>query len=101
MKNNFYKLTLITQKNNQSIESYLNFIKMCIKGGVTAVQLREKKLKWNDLVSFGHILQKFLVTLQIPLIINDHLELAIKLNAHGVHLGQADGDVHKARNSKA
>lgn len=97
-KDPFYKLILVTQKGNQPLESYLKFIKACIQGGITALQLREKNLKWDPLLSFGFSLKALLNQKKIPLIINDSLRLANALNADGLHLGQTDGSVFEARN---
>ncbi|MGE3921208.1 MAG: thiamine phosphate synthase, partial [Gammaproteobacteria bacterium] len=52
----------------------------------------------NKLLSFASALKKLLDTFQIPLIINDNLELCLTLNADGLHLGQNDGDITIARN---
>ena len=88
---------LITQKSHQESDSYLDFIVETVKLGVTTVQLREKNLSFNELLTFGQKLHKRLKSLQIPLIINDNLALCIKLGAEGLHLGQTDGDVIEAR----
>jgi thiamine-phosphate pyrophosphorylase len=89
--NHPYKLMLLTQKNDTPVTIYLDFIKRCIEGGITAVQLREKSLSDDELLDFGQQLQALLLTYQLPLIINDHVDLAIAIDAAGVHLGQSDG----------
>lgn len=96
-RNDFYKLMLVTQRKNKSISEYMQFIESCAKGGVTSVQLREKNASPDFLFEFGTALKKVLDPYHVPLIINDDLELAIKLNAGGVHLGQTDGDPVAAR----
>lgn len=96
-KKNFYKLTLVTNKNRQPIEPYLEFILTCIKAGITSVQLREKNLSKKDLLSFGHCVKELLDPFNIPLIINDHVNICLELNAAGVHLGQLDEDIISAR----
>lgn len=90
-------LMLITHKQNRSSEDYLNFLATCVHAGVTSIQLREKNLSYDALYAFGKDLQSILTPLSIPLIINDNLQLAYDLDAAGVHLGQSDGDVFKAR----
>ncbi|NRA74263.1 MAG: thiamine phosphate synthase [Rickettsiales bacterium] len=99
MKNNFHKLVLVTQKLEKNSDEYLNFIKTCIQNGVTAVQLREKNLSYANIVSLSLRLKKLLSIFKIPLIINDNLKLALKINADGLHLGQNDGDIIQARKS--
>ena len=98
MIENYFKLVLVTQKRNKSIDTYLNFIKTCIDSGVTSIQLREKKLEFQELLKFGYALHSLLKSHNIPLIINDNIELALALDAEGVHLGQSDCHVLRARN---
>ena len=93
----YYKLVLITQKLEKDTDEYLDFLKGCIQSGVTSIQLREKNLNFNDAFSLALHLKEFLSPFKIPLIINDNLDLALKTNAEGLHLGQGDGDVIHAR----
>lgn len=93
----FYKLMLVTNMQNKPMCDYLKFIATCVQAGVTSVQLREKQLTPEALFSFGLKLKEILDPLNIPLIINDHVDLALKLNASGVHLGQTDDDPLLAR----
>ncbi len=94
---NFYSLILVTNKGTQPLERYLNFIAKCAKGGITSVQLREKTLTPKELEHFSFKLKNLLDIYQIPLIVNDNIELSAKLNANGVHLGQSDTSITKAR----
>lgn len=93
----FLKLILVTQKNNSPLNSYLDFIVQCAEAGITAVQLREKNYTYPELFKFAKQLQEVLHPFAIPLIINDHVALAAKVDAFGVHLGQGDGDIITAR----
>ena len=97
MKDDVYKLTLVTDKQDTLLEQYLEFICQCAQSGITAVQLREKNLNYKALLDFGRQLQKILQPHDIPLIVNDNVKLAYELNADGVHLGQSDGCILKAR----
>lgn len=97
MKEPFLHLTLVTNKKTAFTPSYLELIQQCIKGGITCVQLREKSLPYQELLSFGRALKSILDKNNIPLLINDHVELCLQLDAAGVHLGQNDGDPVKAR----
>jgi thiamine-phosphate pyrophosphorylase len=92
-----FKLMLLTQKNDTPNAIYLDFIKRCIEGGITAVQIREKNLTDNELLDFAQELQAMLLTAPLPLIINDNVDLAIAVNTAGVHLGQTDGCPIQAR----
>lgn len=97
MKHSSTKLILVTNKNDISLESYLAFVSECVKSGVTSVQLREKQSSYLELLDFGKDLKTILKPFSIPLIINDHIDLACELDAQGVHLGQSDGSIVMAR----
>lgn len=97
MKQNIWELTLVTHKANSAAETYLQFIEACIQSGISCVQLREKTLSQRELFHFGCALKSLLDSYNIPLIINDHVDLCKKLDAFGVHLGQSDLDVKTAR----
>jgi thiamine-phosphate pyrophosphorylase len=84
------KLCLITHLQNQSFNSYKNFILKAIQGGITSVQLREKT---SDLTKFRILalqLKSILQPSNTPLIINDQVDIAKEVDADGVHLGQSD-----------
>jgi thiamine-phosphate pyrophosphorylase len=85
-----FKLMLVTHRQERSLGFYLDFIEACVCGGVTSVQLREKNLRGQELLHFGHGLMERLAPYHIPLIVNDDLELATHLGAAGLHLGQKD-----------
>lgn len=72
-------------------------ITQAIKGGITHVQLREKHLSTRAFLETGRRLQKILALTHIPLIINDRIDIALALNAAGVHLGQTDLPYPEAR----
>ncbi|CAM2980324.1 thiamine phosphate synthase [Legionella worsleiensis] len=97
MRSEFYKLMLVTHRQQTPISNYLNFIKQCISSGVTCVQLREKNSHETAKLEFALGLKELLDAYQIPLIINDDVNLAIKINADGVHLGQTDKSPLNAR----
>ncbi|AFJ42904.1 thiamine phosphate synthase [Francisella orientalis] len=97
MKENFWQLTLVTNKGNIPTAPYLECIEVCLKAGITCVQLREKSLPGEDLLDFGSSLKRLLDLYNVPLIVNDNVDLCIKLSAFGVHLGQSDTTIEKAR----
>lgn len=96
-KCSYFKLVLVTNKGHAPLDPYLHFVATLAKSGITSVQLREKNLNLEELFEFGKELQSVLRRFSIPLIVNDHIALAYKLNAHGVHLGQTDISVLDAR----
>ena len=97
MKKNIPFLTLVTNKNNITLDKYLKFLEICANYGIDSVQLREKHLNKRELFELATIMLETLTPLNISLIINDNPELAHKVGAAGVHLGQDDGNVFKAR----
>ena len=68
-----------------------------IKGGVDAVQLREKNASTREMIELGRKLQVLLHKRNVPLIINDRVDVAMALNADGIHLGQRDMPYRLAR----
>lgn len=71
-----------------------------IQGGVTIFQFREKgqnALVGEERIQLGQRLRELCASHDIPFIVNDDLELALALNADGLHIGQEDGSVQEAR----
>ncbi len=85
-----HRLILITHRNGTPLSTYLEFVKACALSGITAVQLREKDASIDFLLEFGKGLKSILDPIGVPLFVNDSVDLALKLEAHGVHLGQTD-----------
>lgn len=65
-------------------------VEKAIKGGVTFVQLREKNLDEESFIDEALEIQNLCKKYNIPFIINDNVEIARKINADGVHVGQSD-----------
>lgn len=91
MKDIFYKLMLVTHRENRPLDEYLLFIEECLGFGVSSVQLREKNGSPSFILDYATQLKSLLDRYKIPLLVNDNIELALQINAHGVHLGQTDG----------
>lgn len=72
-------------------------IEQAIKGGATCVQLREKLSTKEEIIEIAASVQDVCRKYHIPFIINDSPELAVLCDADGVHIGQNDGDILKAR----
>lgn len=90
-------LYLVTNRKDMSFEQFFGLILESIKGGVTVVQLREKNTSFEQFVEIASALKSLLMPLQIPLIINDRIDVALASHADGVHLGQSDHHVKSAR----
>lgn len=68
-----------------------------VKGGVTFVQIREKELDEKSFLTEALKIHKLLKKYNVPLVINDNVEIAMKINAEGVHVGQSDMEAVNAR----
>lgn len=98
MKNKLdLSLYLVATKGNKSEECFLNTLENAIKGGVSIIQLREKELNAREFYKLGLKVQKLCKAYKIPFLINDRVDIALALDADGVHLGQEDLEVKLAR----
>ena len=84
------RLCLVTNIGDRPLSQYIDFIKKAIAGGVTMVQLREKSIGYEKMKARAIALQDILRPLNIPLIINDFVELAAEADADGAHVGNSD-----------
>lgn len=90
-KMNFdYTLYLVTDRQLMSCDSLTEAVEQAILGGCTMIQLREKELSslefYNQAVAVKQVTDKY----HIPLIINDRIDIAMAVQATGVHIGQHD-----------
>ncbi len=92
-----YSLYLVTDRHLSLGRTTAEIVASAVKGGVSCVQLREKNLAKHEFLDKAEILKELLAPLDIPLIINDYPEIALAVNAEGVHLGQNDMSVREAR----
>ena len=72
-------------------------VEKAILGGATIIQLREKQLSPEDFLEEAKVIREICHAHHVPLIINDSVEIALKAEADGVHLGQGDLDPREAR----
>ena len=90
-------LYFITDSTGLSEETFLRRTEAALQGGVTLLQIREKDKTTRE---YLHLAQKVHALAQrygVPLIIDDRLDVAMAINAEGVHLGQSDMPIHMAR----
>ena len=79
-------------------ETLYEQVEKALKGGVTFVQLREKKLDEESFLQEAIEIKELCKKYNVPFVINDNVDIAIKMDADGVHVGQSDmeaGDVRK------
>ena len=89
MKNIDLSLYLVTDKSDD-VEKFLNTIEEAIKGGVTVVQIREKTAETLDFYNLALKVKEITTKYDVPLIINDRVDVALAIDADGVHVGQSD-----------
>lgn len=92
-----YTLYLVTDRDLALGRTLDEVIQPAVRGGVTCVQLREKKSPAREFLELARMTRKSLDNLGIPLIINDRLDIALAAGADGVHLGQSDIPLEDAR----
>ena len=88
-------LYAITQTDNKSFDSIINEVEAAIKGGAVIVQYRDKNP--TDALLLAKALVKICHRYDVPLLINDDVELALMAGADGVHIGKEDGAIGQAR----
>ena len=96
-KNIDYALYLVTDRWLARGRSTLEIVKAAVSGGVTCIQLREKACSTREFIAQALAIKTFLGTRKIPLIINDRLDVALAVEADGVHLGQSDMPLEMAQ----
>jgi len=77
--------------------SLINMAQQCLAGGTRLIQYRNKTASAALRLEQAHSLAGLCRQFQVPLIINDHLDLTIEVNADGVHLGGQDASIVEAR----
>ena len=89
MKNVDLSLYLVTD-NSDDVEKFLNTIEEGIKGGVSVVQIREKTADTLEFYNLALKVKEITTKYDVPLIINDRVDVALAIDADGVHVGQSD-----------
>lgn len=89
MKNLDLSLYLVTD-NSDDVEKFLKTIEEGIKGGVSVVQIREKTADTLDFYNLALKVKEITTKYNVPLIINDRVDVALAIDADGVHVGQSD-----------
>ena len=92
-----YSLYLCTNSEMNNKYSLEYCVEQAILGGVTIVQVREKEKNYDDFFKIASRIKKVTDKYNIPLIINDNIEIAVNIDADGVHIGQNDISCLEAR----
>lgn len=83
-----FQVYLVTNRKLHPEKSLLQATEEAVKGGVRAVQLREKDLKTRQLLRLAYEMRLLTIKFDARLFINDRVDIAIAVEADGVHLGQ-------------
>ncbi|WP_423363615.1 thiamine phosphate synthase [Mycoplasma sp. P36-A1] len=91
MKSNInYSLYLVTDSKIMSVTKLEDAVEQAIQGGCSIIQLREKNLDSLEFYNQAMKIKKVCLKYQIPLIINDRVDIALAIDADGIHVGQKD-----------
>ena len=91
------RLYLVTNRYQDSLESFLEKIETACRSGVTIVQLREKNLTTNQYYQLAKQVKEITDAYQVPLIIDDRLDVCLAVDAAGLHIGDDELPVPVAR----
>lgn len=96
--NNFdASLYFITDSTGLCEEEFLYRVEQALKGGVTLLQIREKDKTTREYISLADKVHQIVKRYKVPLIVDDRVDVAMAIDAEGVHLGQSDMPVDTAR----
>ena len=91
------RLYLVTNRYQDSVESFLEKVETACRSGVTIVQLREKNLTTNQYYQLAKEVKEITDGYQVPLIIDDRLDVCLAVDAAGLHIGDDELPVSVAR----
>lgn len=92
-----FHLYVITGEQFHPQRNYLEVIEEAIQGGADIVQLREKNKTKKELLHMATELRKLTAKYGVLFIVNDHIDIALAVEADGIHLGQDDLPIEEAR----
>ncbi len=97
MTNFDLSLYLVTNRDGMSDEEFFEKIENALKGGVTLVQLREKTAPAREVIDLAKKLKNLCHSYDVPLLVDDRVDISLAAGLDGVHLGADDMDVADAR----
>ncbi len=92
------RLYFITDSTGFSEEEFLHRVEEALKGGATILQLREKEKTTREYIELAEKVHSITKKYHVPLIIDDRVDVALAIDAEGVHVGANDMPVCVARN---
>lgn len=91
------RLYAVTDRSWVCRQSFLEQVEAALRGGATCIQLREKELDREAFLAEAKEIKVLCARYHVPFIINDNVELALEVDADGVHVGQEDMDARDVR----
>lgn len=91
------RLYLVTNRYQDPLETFLKKVEQACQSGVTMIQLREKQLTTNQYYELAKMVKQITDTYQVPLIIDDRLDVCLAVDAAGLHIGDDELPVSVAR----
>ena len=91
------RLYLVTNRYQDSLENFLEKVETACRSGVTIIQLREKNLTTNQYYHLAKQVKEITDAYQVPLIIDDRLDVCLAVDAAGLHIGDDELPVSVAR----
>ncbi|KIY43272.1 thiamine biosynthetic bifunctional enzyme Thi4 [Fistulina hepatica ATCC 64428] len=95
-----YSLYLVTSRDTGILSpsnDYFHILEQALIGGVTIVQIREKDADTGEFIEVARKSKEICDRYKVPILINDRIDIALAIGAHGVHVGQKDMPVTTAR----
>lgn len=90
-------LYAVTDRSWLNGETLYSQVEKALKGGATFVQLREKELDYDNFLNEAKELKKLCAQYKVPFVINDNVDIALAIDADGVHVGQSDMEASDVR----
>ena len=97
MNRKVLRLYLVTNRYQDSLENFLEKVETACRSGVTIIQLREKNLTTNQYYHLAKQVKEITDAYQVPLIIDDRLDVCLAVDAAGLHIGDDELPVSVAR----
>ena len=92
-----FSVYVVTDRSLSRGRSTVDVVREAVAGGATCVQLREKRASTREFLEEARAVQAVLREQNVPLLINDRVDIALAAGAAGVHLGQQDMPIAEAR----
>lgn len=90
-------LYLVTDSTGLTAEDFLSRVEGALRGGVTLLQIREKERSTREYLQLARQVHNLTKRYNVPLLVDDRVDIALAMDAEGVHVGQSDLPVDLAR----